>query len=180
MSSATANSAARKRRAGKQNEPVKSNVQKQNNSLYRDAYDSTDFYDIESTMKPILNSKDAIYLINNRLLTVERILHNMGNIKQNEIKNLNDVLEKVIKMEKKIDDTVISCNVKNNMLEGEVIGIKEQLTKLIENNSNYSKIFDKMQSLVIYNNENENNENNENNEEMNELPVEELNVENYS
>jgi hypothetical protein len=155
MSSATANSAARKRRAGKQPDVVKSNVEKQTN-VYRETYNPNNFNDTESMLKPIINSKDAIYLINNRLLVVENVLQNIAKSKSNEGKQLNELLEKVTKLEKKIDDTVISCNVKNNMLETEIISVKENLSELIESNNAYSKIFDKMQSLVIYGNDNEN------------------------
>ena len=176
MSSATANSAARKRRAGKQADIIKPNVQKQNNVSYRNDYNpndynSNDYYDIETTMKPILNSKDAIYLINNRLLVVENVLRNISISKNNEVQQLNDVLEKITKLEKKIDDTIISSNVKNNMLESEIISVKESLSRLIESNNSYSKIFDKMQSLVIYDNDNDTSNVDD------DLPVETLNIE---
>ena len=170
MSSATANSAARKRRAGKQVDIVKPNVQKQNNLSYRDTYNPNDYDDMETIMKPILNSKDAIYLINSRLLVVENVLKNISNNKTNEIQQLNDVLEKIVKLEKKIDDTIISSSVKNNMLESEIISVKGKLTELIESNISYGKIFDKMQSLVIYDNDND--------EDIdNELSVQTLNIE---
>ena len=175
MSSATANSAARKRRAGKQAETTKPTVEKQNDLQYRDIYNSNEYYGMESTMKPILNSKDAIYFMNNRLLVVENVLQNITKSKSNESQQLADLLDKIIKLEKKIDDTIISCNVKNNMLETEIISVKEQLTQLIESNNAYSKIFDKMQSLVIYDNDNDNDDSNDN-----ELPVETLNIESFT
>ncbi len=174
MSSATANSAARKRRAGKQSESIKPSVQKQNDLQYNDVYNSNQYYDMESTMKPILNSKDAIYFMNNRLLIVENVLQNIAKSKSNENQQLNDILGKITKLEKKIDDTVISSNVKNNMLETEIISVKGKLTELIESNNSYSKIFDKMQSLVIYDNDNDNDANNDDNDD---LPVETLNIE---
>ena len=156
MSSATANSAARKRRAGKQGETIKPNVQKQNNLQYKDVYNSNEYYNMESTMKPILNSKDAIYFMNNRLLVVENVLQNFAKNKINEGEQLDNLLEKIKKLEKKMDDTIISSNVKNNILEVDIISVKEKLTELIDNNNNYSKIFDKMQSLVIYDDDNDN------------------------
>jgi hypothetical protein len=169
MSSATANSAARKRRAGKQGEITKQNVQKQNDLQYRDIYTSNDYYDMESRMKPILNSKDAIYFMNNRLLVVENVLQNIGKNKSNEVEQLNAILERMTKLEKKIADTIISSNVKNNMLETDIITVKESLSQLIESNNSYSKIFDKMQSLVIYDNDND--------DSNDELKVETLNME---
>ena len=173
MSSATANSAARKRRAGKQTEANKPSVQKQNDLQYRNVYNSNEYYDMESRMKPILNSKDAIYFMNNRLLVVENVLQNISKSKSNESEQLADLLEKITKLEKKIDDTVISCNVKNNMLETEIIAVKEKLTELIESNNAYGKIFDKMQSLVIYDNDNDDSNDNE-------LSVETLNIESFT
>ena len=110
--------------------------------------------------------------MNNRLLVIENVLQNMAKSKSNESQQLADLLEKITKLEKKIDDTVISCNVKNNMLETEIIAVKEKLTELIESNNAYGKIFDKMQSLVIYDNDNNNDESNDN-----ELSVETLNIE---
>ena len=174
MSSATANSAARKRRAGKQTEVIKSNMQKQNDLQYGDVYNSNNYFDVESTMKPILNSKDAIYFMNNRLLVVENVLQNITKSKNDEGQQLHNLLEKIIKLEKKVDDTIISSNVKNNMLETDIISVKDSLSQLIESNNSYSKIFDKMQSLVIYDNDNDDDENND------ELQVETINLGSFS
>ena len=156
MSSTAANSAARKRRAGKQGESIKPNMQKQTNLQYSNVPNSNEYYDMDHTMKPILNSKDAIYFMNNRLLVVESVLKNIAKSKSNDGEQLHELLEKIKKLEKKIDDTVISSNVKNNMLESDIISVKDQLTEIIDNNNNYSKIFNKMQSLVIYDDDNEN------------------------
>ena len=153
MSSATANSAARKRRAGKHPEPPKAVSQKPQEQ--RQIYDN--YYNDESIMKPIINSKDAIYLINNRLMMVENVVRNISFSKQNEIEKLTEVLEKIEKMEKKIEDTIISNSVKNNMLETEILSVKENINELLEYNKNTSKVFDKIQSLVVYEDDSDNN-----------------------
>ena len=153
MSSATANSAARKRRAGKQPDPPK--VVSQKHQEQRQIYDN--YYNDESIMKPIINSKDAIYLINNRLMVVENVLRNISLSKHNEIEKLTEALEKIKKMEKKIEDTIISNSVKNNMLETEILSVKENINELLEYNKNTSKVFDKIQSLVVYEDDSDNN-----------------------
>ena len=155
MSSATANSAARKRRAGKQPEPPK--VVSQKPQEQRQIYDN--YYNDEAIMKPIINSKDAIYLINNRLMMVENVVRNISFSKKNEIEKLTEVLEKIEKMEKKIEDTIISNSVKNNMLETELLSAKENINELLEYNKSTSKVFDKIQSLVVYEGEDGDNDN---------------------
>lgn len=147
MSSATANSAARKRRAGKQPEPPRRASQQ---SEIQQRVEYTDYYSNEDSMKPIINSKDAIYLINNRLMMVETILRNISLSKQNENGKLTDVLEKIEKLEKKLEDTIISTGVKNNILETEILSAKENINELLEYNKSTSKVFDKIQSLVVY------------------------------
>lgn len=171
MSSTAANSAARKRRANKQGEPIKPNMKKQTDLQYNNFPNSNEYYDMETTMKPLLNSKDAIYFMNNRLLVVETVLKNIAKGKINDGEQLHELLDKIKNLEKKIDDTIISSNVKNNMLEVDIISVKDKLTEIIDNNKNYSKIFNKMQSLVIYDDNDDDNQNHEDivldNEEIN-------------
>ena len=83
-------------------------------------------------MKPIINSKDAIYLINNRLMMVETVLRNISLSKENENVKLTEVLEKIEKIEKKLEDTIISTGVKNNILETEILSAKENINELLE------------------------------------------------
>ena len=147
MSSATANSAARKRRAGKQPEPPRRASQQ---SDIQQSVEYNDYYNNEDSMKPIINSKDAIYLINNRLMMVETVLRNISLSKQNENGKLTEVLEKLEKLEKKLEDTIISTGVKNNILETEILSAKENINELLEYNKSTSKVFDKIQSLVVY------------------------------
>ena len=147
MSSATANSAARKRRAGKQQE-ISKTASQYPQPQKRVEYNN--YYSNEDSMKPIINSKDAIYLINNRLMMVETVLRNISLSKENENVKLTEVLEKIEKIEKKLEDTIISTGVKNNILETEILSAKENINELLEYNKSTSKVFDKIQSLVVY------------------------------
>ena len=81
---------------------------------------------------------------------VETILRNISLSKQNENGKLTDVLEKIEKLEKKLEDTIISTGVKNNILETEILSAKENINELLEYNKSTSKVFDKIQSLVVY------------------------------
>ena len=48
-------------------------------------------------------------------------------------------------------------SVKNNMLETEILSVKENINELLEYNKNTSKVFDKIQSLVVYEDDSDNN-----------------------
>ena len=90
-------------------------------------------------------------------MVVENVLRNISLSKHNEIEKLTEALEKIEKMEKKIEDTIISNSVKNNMLETEILSVKENINELLEYNKNTSKVFDKIQSLVVYEDDSDNN-----------------------
>lgn len=81
---------------------------------------------------------------------VETVLRNISLSKENENVKLTEVLEKIEKIEKKLEDTIISTGVKNNILETEILSAKENINELLEYNKSTSKVFDKIQSLVVY------------------------------
>lgn len=135
MSSATANSAARKRRAGKQLETSKagpSGATQQNSNI--------------ESIKPVLTTHDAILYLSNRMVKLENIVNNlMTNKNESEL-----ILGKIDSLEKKINDTIISGNVKTNLLETDVMSLKDNLNKVSERNLDMNNFFEKMQSLVVY------------------------------
>ena len=153
MSSATANSAARKRRAGKNTEAVKN--QGYNNKSRANPTEINDYHDKDnSNFVPILNQRDAIYFINRKIQFLENsILHI-----DNKLNSINT--SKIEALEKKLNDTIISNNVKINLLETDLLKTKEINVKLeneieilkadLNNNTNF---LTKMQSLVVYNKE---------------------------
>tara|TARA_Y100000816_G_scaffold291852_1_gene284656 strand:+ start:7141 stop:7704 length:564 start_codon:yes stop_codon:yes gene_type:complete len=157
MSSATANSAARKRRAGKNNEPIKN--QGYNNKT-RAASGQINEYEesVVDSFVPVLNQRDAIYYTNRKISFLENTCTNLNNI--NNINNL-----KIESLEKKLNDTIISNNIKINLLETDLLKTKEanirlenEIELLKEELNTNTNFLSKMQSLVVYNNDDDDDE----------------------
>ena len=152
MSGAAAISAARRRRA-KPVEPVKINEQ-QDIMIEED----------NKPVVPILSVRQAIFLVNRRIDLMNLELKNSEKNMEDERcldGSFNEVNEKIEKMSEKMDDNRIAIQVKHNMLaqqldtmEKQMLQLNTMMSKLNDIINEQQYYFSKMQSLVLYENDN--------------------------
>jgi hypothetical protein len=139
MSSSTSNNAARRRRA----KPIDTRPNELNQPSINN--NTTDNNKSNNSFIPIYTTKESIYVLNHRQCELSKKIINIEN--NMETRNL--------KLDETINNTVKSSGVKYNILESEILELKNKLSSVEEIINQQNNYIRQMQSMTVYNNNTE-------------------------
>ena len=147
MSSSISNNAARRRRAKPVDvRPTSSDLNKTNNNNNNNNNNTNINNESNKGFIPVYTPKEAIYLMHNKQHYLSTQIINIE-------KNIED---RDLKLNETINNTVKSSGVKYNMLETEILELKNKLNTLEEIINQQNNYIRQAQSMTVYTNNTEN------------------------